>query len=767
MTNNEDNLQMIERHRNISRACAAEGIVLLQNDGTLPLKEKARIALFGGGARHTRYGGTGSSDVDDDGAVSICEALKMRGFRIVTDAWLDRYDNLVKTAEAECEARVRKALFPPSKSKIMDALMWHPNVVEPEIIKTNVESAPAEVAVYVISRVSSEGEDRTPTEGDYYLSEAELRSVRRLAESYAKLVLIINTGGPIDMSFVDEIPGINSIIYVGLPGGAGPLALADIMLGKISPSGKLSQAWPMRYGDVPGGQEFAYGDPSNVEYKEETHVGYRFYDAVGVKPRYEFGYGLSYGNFRISEPQVSRQGRNIRINVRVSNTGNFPGKEVVQVYFGPVHSASGEARELLGFRKTPTIQPASSQVVSLTVDTWDMARFSPASGAFVLPEGYYVLHIGSSQRNIIAKLRIYLDKAEYLTREMKSGADDARRNRLASQSASEIIEKMGVSDMAELCVGKGFLNAKRPVYTPGAVGHTKHFPALGINNIELADGPCGLRLMSYYAVTKNGKHKIVSPEFKMMNYLPPMIKKMVFADPEKCTVYRQPIVAFPTPTVMAQTWNMDLLERAGRAISEEMSAYGVTILLAPGLNIQRNPLCGRNFEYYSEDPLLAGKCAAATVRGVQAIPGHMACVKHFACNNMERNRMTSNSVVSEKALRDVYLRGFEIAIREGNPGSLMTSYNLINGQHAAEHKHLLTEILRGEWGYDGIVMTDWTASNQTSAEKILMAGGDLIMPGSFKDRVALIKALRRGELKKKCVKQSALRILRAIAATEK
>ena len=329
----------------------------------------------------------------------------------------------------------------------------------------------------------------------------------------------------------------------------------------------------------------------------------------------------------------------------------------------------------------------------------------------------------------------------------------------------ELLATLSPEDKISLTVGAGFLRDDHAFHVPGAVGFTTSaFASRGLPCAALADGPAGLRLARRSALTKRGKLKMIDPPFRFMSYLPEAVKKRALGDPERDTVLYQHTTAFPVETALAQSWDVALLEEVGRAVAAEMDEYGVTWWLAPAMNIQRNPLCGRNFEYFSEDPFLTGALAAAVTRGVQSRPGHYATLKHFACNNQETNRTGVSAEVNERALREIYLQGFSIAVREGKAKSVMTSYNRINGVYTANSRDLCTRVLRCEWGFDGVVMTDWfsTARGQADAGLCLAAGNDLLMPGTDHDRRAILHALMRGLVDPIQIRACASRVVRAV-----
>ncbi len=689
----------------LSYKAAIEGIVLLENDGTLPLKNTKKIALYGSGSIDTISGGTGSGDVNNRKNISIFEGLKNVGFEIASTKWIDAYKNSIKEETKKFEEKIKKS--PLSVDLIFDY------VPIPSLEVKKEDLCEASAAIYVIARQAGEAGDRTLSEGDYYLSNIEKESIRLLATSYEKFIVVINSGSIIDMKWLREISGINSVIFFCQQGSQGGNALADIIKGNANPSGKLTDCWPVNYEDIPSFYDF--GDPKNTDYKEGLFVGYRYYDAFGVEPFYHFGHGLSYTNFT---KEFSKPDENGNVKVKVTNVGEYPGKEIVFYYEDADISIYKKPLKVLkAFAKTNIIFPGHETEIIL----------SPIKN---------------------------LAKADY------------KIDETADSKAKEVLEKLNIFDKFNLVIGAGQFAPNRKVKAEGAVGHTTSaLSKVGVNNMELSDGPAGLRLERIYGVYPNGKTKMVTPQVETFLHIPSWIKKIAFANPNKCKLAYQFATRFPVATAQAQTFNLELIEKIGEAISIEMSEFGISYFLAPALNIHRNPLCGRNFEYYSEDPLVSGLCASALVKGIQSISGHFATIKHYCCNNQETSRMTSSSNVDETVLREIYLKGFEIAVKLSGAKAVMTSYNLVNHVHTCESSYLINDILRNEWGFNGVVMTDWFASIQSNAARIIKAGGDLIMPGNPLDRILLVlgyitgKVFKKG-LSKKALDSACLRILR-------
>ena len=790
------------QNRRVAREAAAEGMVLLENDGVLPMAP-CRIALYGPGARFTVKGGTGSGDVYARNVVSIEAGLQDAGFVITTAAWLNDFDLAYQKARKSWTAFLADHISETNMTSAVDFYLANQFAIPDgrRITPEDIAASDTDVAFYVIARVSGEGADRRNRKGDFQLTETEWANLECVAAAYSKTVVIINAGGMIDLSFMDHIRGINGLIYALLPGVEGGNALADIITGAVSPSGKLADTWAVRFGDYPSGAgtEDISGKIHGVDYKEDIYVGYRYFDSFNIKPRYPFGFGKSYTSFSVHTNGFTNQEDDISITVSVTNTGHrYAGKEVIQAYGIPPCGRLRKAGSVLAsFGKTRQLSPGDMQEMTLSFNLAHLASYDEQQAAWVLEKGRYDICVGTSSRDTAVVGYIQLDHHRVVqtvtnicplnkpvsrmtapVRE-KTAKDPALpflkiagniepgQRKTAPDGhhhqASELSEKLPVDALVSLVVGAGGKSGQTvgnaAEHVPGAAGETTGAleENFGIPRIVLADGPAGLRLAGRYKVDDEGK-------IRVKNFFMAISGAHQKEQAIQGTTYYQSCTAMPIETLLAQTWNLQLVEEVGRAIGCEMAAFGVTLLLAPGLNIHRHPLCGRNFEYFSEDPLLTGKMAAAITRGVQSLPGIGTTLKHFACNNMENDRHFSDSRLSEQALREIYLKGFEIAVREAQPMAVMTSYNLINSVRTATSHDLCTRVLRDEWGFQGLVMTDWLATDKGRAlpAKCIRAGNDLIMPGLSSDVDQLLNAVEEGELEMAALRSSAANILNII-----
>lgn len=500
-----------------------------------------------------------------------------------------------------------------------------------------------------------------------------------------------------------------------------------------------------------------------------------------VPVRYGFGYGLSYTQFEIETEEVcvDRTGR-VTVSVKVTNCGDtFPGREVVQIYVSlPEGRLEKERRRLCAFAKTKELAPGESQRIEMTFEAEDMASYDERRSSWILEPGCYGIFVGDSLDASVLQEALELSEEKILTvaeqicppkevlDELSLDTEERRMlyDELALQisgvpkitydlsgrqteyfrydytepedEAAELVSGLTEDQLVQLAAGdpakgQGSQLGSAGISVPGSAGQTSGCAEEeGIAEIILADGPAGLRLNQSYTV-KEGEIIPLPIEGAFE-------KGFLYDGPKaEGTEYYQYCTAFPIGTLLAQSWDEELAAEVGSAAGDEMERFGITLWLAPGMNIHRNPLCGRNFEYYSEDPLVSGRIAAAVTKGVQSHPGCGTTIKHFACNNQEDNRMNSDSILSERTLREIYLRGFGIAVREAQPMSIMTSYNLINGIHSANNYDLCTKAARCEFGFKGVIMTDWCTTevdDRCTASGCMRAGNDLVMPGQFSDQ---------------------------------
>ena len=827
------------RNAQLSKEAAEEGMVLLENENqALPLAQGSKAALFGTGSYGTIKGGTGSGDVYNRYTISVYDALTST-YNISNMAWWGEYLKTFEEKKAQAAEEKKDndyVKYTQGRFGGADSFL----AIDQALTQSDMDKAKAggvTTAFYTVSRVSGEGADRTIGKGDYELSEVEYNNIKLIAKNFDKCVVLLNVGGVVDTKFFSEIEGVDGLVLMSQAGMEGGNALADILTGKTTPSGKLTDTWAKNYSDYPAATTIGDNDGDNKQedYKEGIYVGYRYFDTFNITPAYEFGYGKSYTSFDVEPLTVAADENNVSVTVNVTNTGDtYSGKEVVEVYFSaPDGSIEKPYQELAGFAKTDNLAPGESQKLTVTYKTTEMSSYDEAKAAYVMEDGDYIVRVGDSSRNtkvagvltldkdvvteqlsnqltldknwkdlsktgktpysykdeaaqIKAAARIALPSAKIKTENNSSKIDekkvttyltaDAAKDYKAAEnevvetvdavpantklidvydgkvSMESFVASLDDTQLANLANGISGASTSGDTWgadansVTGAAGETSqlYFNSLGIPNTVEADGPAGIRVTAE-TTDKDGN--------AVYNY---------------CT-------AFPIGTLLAQTWNTDLVNRVGKAIGEEMVEIGVTLWLAPGMNIHRDPLCGRNFEYYSEDPALTGYVGSAIAAGVQSNKGVGVTIKHYITNNQEINRSAVNTSVSERTLREIYLKGFEMVVKSAQPMAIMSSYNKVNGTYACENFDLLTSVPRGEWGFDGMVMTDWGAGNRAGVDTMMHAGNDLVMPGRTQDRMIaalqgnpvgttadpnLDKTLVRGDIQK-CVSRVLTMIMRS------
>ena len=793
-------------HYETAQAVAAEGIVLLENNGVLPMASSGNVALFGDAGFATLSTATDSTVAGTTFHVNISDALEAAGYTLLTSA----------------------------ESTVADELAQTPDYV-----------------IYAISRSSAESSDRTATAGDYYLSDEEISDLTALAETYGNVILVLNLCAVTDFYNTyaqinaDCPDGIGAVVFTGIGGEGSGDAIVEVLNATVPVSGKLADTWALDYSDYPsaatfgttGHTEWGY-DGDNEYYFEGIFQGYRYFDTFNVPVAYAFGYGLSYTDLEISDINVSLSDdmAEVTVSATVTNTGDtYSGKETVQVYFSYDYAAAeaqGTAeletayQELTGYAKTSLLAPDESETVEIRFDTVDMAAYDESADQYILQAGDYLVRVGNSSDNTVVAAVLSLDTrvvteqctpglfeiedeeniegddAEILlegtltydditleTLDYKTWETDGAQALSLDAEALSLLYVDSTSQYDETTVVSYISNdedsdshayslretenntgrTETYAYVDTEEGYTlidvyegditmEQFVA-SLSTEELADIVTGLsseqtlylfdedsELLQYvpddvagYQGTENLQtyrfipHVFQSdgPEGAGVTFSFEDIWEGETAESEEAS-YQS--IRLPSETVMAMTWNDDLVYALGNAVGEEMVAAGLSIWLAPGANIHRNPLNGRNYQYYSEDPYLTGSMLIAEVSGVQDVDGALCCVKHFATNNMETNRGMVNTVISERALREIYLEGWRMcATSENANAAFMTAYNQLNGVFCGESYDLCNHLVRGEWQWEGLIMDDYTPSFFMAWRDLVASirvGNDLVMPGN-------------------------------------
>ena len=769
----------------IMRDNAAECTLFLNKNDEFPIKEPCNVLLIGSGARNTIKGGLGSGDVESRYYTTCEDGLKQAGFTITSNEWLNQYPILKEEKVNEHISYLSELLNTYKGSGFM-------MVAFPEYdmqIGTNEEEERADIAIYVLARNSGEGTDRRLIQGDVSLTDKEIEDILYLNKKFKKFMLVLNVGGVVDLSPVKDVSNILLLSQLGVVTGD---ILADIILGKQNPSGKLSTTWAS-VNDYKFINEFSNLDDTN--YVEGVYVGYRYFDSEGIKPLFPFGFGQSYTSFSITKISLTNIKNEITIIVSVKNKGKYSGKEVVQVYVSPSQENIDKPyQSLVAFKKTPKIEPSDQVEISLKFKLKIMERYDEKKAYYLLDKGKYIIRVGNSSNCTKVYGYVELDE-DIITKQLKninSNPDfedyksevtykddltNVQKIKLTKEDFKQKIveykydydippqiEKLENEELAKLCIGNyKDRNKEKSFERETGLAGTTSKDVKGIDNyLKMADGPAGLRISRIFGINYHGYHKLSENPMYTNSFIYYSTQEKISLTPDKnkdipnlskySKIVFQYTTAIPIATALAQSFNVDFLEKCGDIVGKEMEIFDIHLWLAPALNIHRNILCGRNFEYFSEDPLLSGKLAAAITIGVQSHKNRGATIKHFAGNNQEFNRGNNNSKMSERALREIYLKGFQIAIKESSPLALMTSYNLINGIHTSHNSQLLINVLRNEWKYKGLVMTDWSHSYHTqfqaskyppqNAFDIIKGGVNVMMPGGDNDYDLIIEKLK-------------------------
>ncbi len=773
-------------HIELSRRAAAEGMVLLKNEqNVLPMAAGKRVAVFGKACVDYVKGGGGSGDVTTEYRHNLIDGLRIKE----AEGKISLYEPLAEYYAGEVQKQYAQGVVPG---------MTEETQIPEKLLKGAKRFT--DTAIVTICRFSGENWDRTVgpegvgdppfqsergrilversrklfERGDFYLSDAEQKMVELVKENFTHVIVVMNVGGMVDSSWFATDERIQSVLMAWQGGMEGGLAAADLLVGDEVPSGKLADTFAKSLADYPSSANF-HDSFWHVEYTEDIFVGYRYFETVpGAAKRvnYPFGFGLSYTKFTVAQKHCEMTQKGLEVIAEVTNIGGCPGKEVLQLYMSAPQGRLGKpAKELKAYAKTRLLCPGESQVLSLFVPKESMASYDDCGkvckSAYVLEKGIYFFWLGTSVWDVEKVAVGHEQKQDEVIRQLSEKcAPNMLEKRLCADGTWEVLDTDGTAVQiseydSEKTPPQGACGRKIPGKPWGKITVKPQFGEVAEGNMDL-DAFMGLLSLEDVIELLCGQPNTgVANTFGFGNLPPYGVPNVMTADgpaglrirPE-CQVYT---TAFPCATQLACTWNQELVEQVGRAGAHEVLENNMGVWLAPAMNIHRSPLCGRNFEYYSEDPLLTGKMGAAMVRGIQS--RHVAaCVKHFCCNNKETARVESDSRVSERALREIYLKGFEIAVKEADPWTVMSSYNILNGRRVSENRELLTDILRNEWGFDGIVTTDWWNHGEQYLE--IKAGNDVKMGCGYPER--LYKDCEEGRITEEEIRVCAKRMLELI-----
>lgn len=826
----------------LAKTIAREGIVLLKNENhILPLHPNSPVAVFGRGLIETQIGGSGSGASDSKNASTIMDGLLGLGFNL----------------DQELAAEYQKQLSLEPKQEMNDFMeiitsgyiyeiwgVYNPPAKELALDDKVVAASAgkAETAIIVISRNSGGEESDRKVVDDYYLQPSEKALIEQVTSNFRHVVVVFNTNGYVDTAWTNDYKNIEGLVYLGLPGEAGGTALAEVLAGTYSPSGKLTATMALSYDDYPTAAHFSYNKdlPGSIltydsygldagangstgfnlspvtVYKEGIYLGYRYFDTFGKKVMFPFGHGLSYTNFEITNvaASIDKEQEIIRVTADVRNTGEtYSGQEVVQVY---VSEADGKLekpyQKLTVFSKTKDLAPGEKQTLALNFPFSELASYDQETASYLIEAGDYLLRVGNSSRNthVVGKISVPVAiVTEQLSNQLALHP--------ANQGKIEFLSKEGVSSItyegeseeisSAACVGV----IARDDLTFKEIDPANLFEELAIAHTEfsLEDVKQGKITMEQFvaqltkeelAVLVNGHGKGVpfggiglevpdSISYEngkdigsnthptgQNNYVSPGIERLGIAS----IFYKDGpagvrMTAWPIQTVMANTWNRELLYEFGDAAGQEAESQQVDSWLAPAVNLHRNPIGGRNFEYYSEDPLLSGTCAVAVANGVQENHPVTVCAKHFALNEQEtyrrghskRNIDAVDSIVEERVARELYLKPFEMLVKQTKMMNIMTSFNKINGVFAAGSHDLNTSILKEEWDFNGFVVTDWgDMDTVVDGADAIAAGNDIVMPGGPPVIKQVLAGLEEGRCTMADLQRNVINLLNFVVNSE-
>lgn len=758
------------------RALAGEGIVLLKNnDNVLPLDLQNEVAVFG----RTQYNyfciGYGSGgDVKAPYRTSLADGLKACKDIKINKHLDEMYANW-------CKKHVPDEGFWGHWPFCFEEMPLDSNIVK-EARKTS------NVALVVIGRSAGEDREQKLEKGSFYLTDDECDMLDKVCCEFDKVVLVMDVGNVIDFEKIVEYGDKISAIVLAWHGGMeSGNALCDVLCGKVSPSGRLVDTIARKYENYPSAQDF--GGVEYNEYSEDIFVGYRFFESFAKDDvLYPFGYGLSYTQFDLNS-SVEKIDGGARVKTLVKNVGERDSKTVVQVYVkAPNGKLVKPQRELKAFEKTALLQSGQEQEIVLDIDEYTLSSYddeglSGHKACWVLEGGEYEFYVGENVRDALLVGSVHFD--EKVTSKCHTACSPQKPFAVLKGYAKD-----GDTfhwEYRQAYSETGYLKKRILDNMPKAIKHKPHFKPhfddakSGVVSVEdfvatLTDRELEMlchgdyRMDSKYGTKGNaGAFGGICKSLQKRG-----VPCAITTDGPSGIRLSQKASLLPCGSCIASSWNTELTQLAYECIGEEMIEKGSDILLGPGMNIHRNPLCGRNFEYYSEDPYLTGKIASSAVKGVQST-GVASCIKHFACNSQEKHRFTNDSRVSERALREIYIKGFETAIKESNPLVLMMSYNKLNGVYTYHNYDLATTILRDEWGYDNLVVTDWWTKGAKNPDFPLVnnnayrvrAGVDVLMPGG--SRVLGVYdhstywSLKLGGLKRAELQRTACRVLEFLA----
>lgn len=768
-------------HRDMVRGMGADSMVLLKNNGALPMN-RGSVALFGAGAVDTLFCGILFNYVFTDGNVSVKDGLLNNGFTFTTNSWLEKMEKAVKQGEKqERSASKAGAFFEGRRSAVEEVPISVADMAE-AILGTDT-------CIYVIRHGIISESDKYYDGNQYLLSETEQSNLQLISSSFKNVILVLNSP-MLELASVAKMKNVKAIILMGLPGMEAGNSLADVLTGAVNPSGRLTATWAKKYKDYSTCYSPAVMNKSaernEIDYKEGIYVGYRYFDAFDVTPLYPFGFGLSYTTFDMELEYLEASWMAIVLRVKVTNTGNCAGRQVVQIYCTqPQGKLEKPYQTLNGFGKTGKLKPGESEEITIKVPIISLCSFDEEAAAWIMEKGDYLFRLGANSRDTKLCGKVVLDRLTVIKKVQDVMAPKKELEFLSPPPRKE--EDTGYIKVASLS-GDDYNSENKVVthtveyntyvtegstYTSYVNENPYQMPARTHENIQYIK-PHGSA--TFFDVIKG---KVTMEEF-VSSLSPEVLARIVagvvneskldnesrfnfgfsteksklgisarttsqfattlgipgvtIADgPSGLRIEGVACTCFPSPLNMAQTWDMGAMIRMGRAYGREMEFYGIDYCLAPALNIHRNPMRNRAYEFYSEDPALAGILGAGFVMGVKRYEGRNVIMKNLATYNQESGTSDVKINVSRRAFGEIYLRSFSACQFTAQPAGVLNSGNRLNGMYTSSQRGLNTDIIRGDWGFSGFVMSDWGSVSEKAYD--LHAGCDMIMPGFDPDHI--------------------------------
>lgn len=741
------------KHEAVARQAAQEGIVLLENKGNvLPVKKGETLNLFGKGVHEFRIGAVGAGKINPRYSISFIEAVREQEDYFLNEELVGFYG---------CNRDV---------------------IPDEEMLLRAKEKS--DMAFVFLTRAAGENQDASSVRGEYYLSEEEEALLAKVTGMFARTIVILNVGYPIDVSFAEKY-GVDGLVYLGFAGMLAGPALLDILSGTVNPSGKLPDTWAEDYFDIPASKNFydsVNGKRLNTDemvyvdtcYEEGIYVGYRYFTTFHKKAAYSFGYGLSYTTFDIKTENISFNGEMLELLIKVKNTGKISGKEVVQIYVGkPESELEQPERELVFFEKTRELLPNEETHIAASIPLFTLTSYSEEKAAYILSKGQYHVYAGNSVE--AQECGNFEVNETIVTKQVSNLLSCKKELRFLSKKDSRYTWPKG-ENSGEIQGKSTFLPYQERKHYPEHFfektgGKNRGFVRFTDVKKDLTQAEAFVQQMSLEELARisicassgwgmegiGEAGSVYQVEGYDLPYFP-------VSDGNSGVNLKIKNIGMPSGATICATFNKELCREVGKVIGEEAKELGISLILAPALNIHRNPLNGRQPEYFSEDPYLSGVMAGYYAQGMEGT-GVGSCYKHCIGNNCESSRKRNQSLISERAIREIYFRTFEYAMKIHMPASIMTAYNAVNGCPTAADEELIQGLFREESGFDGVVMTDWTTYDSVDVAAMVQAGNCWITPGSNDDTYTsqIREGLKNGTIEEARLRANVSALIRTMA----